>query len=173
MNALRQPRRAALASLATFALMAACTPTGTPRWAPAGDATPRTTAATTTEPLRAPVAVPAAQSTLVAVALDGADPRHTDHAVRALLTNLIDDGDPPRFNDPQWPIVCAENSSVSLDGQPLTAGERVPAGSFTLAFTLDGACPLGDGGPLLFGSVRLLVVRDDEQGLVPLVLAPR
>lgn len=128
-------------------------------------------------PPRAAVPAPARSArvpadALVAVAQEGADPRYRDRAVRALLINLIDDGDPPRFNDPQWPIVCGEGSTVTLDDRALEGGERVPDGSFTLEFALDGACPLGDGGPLLFGTLRMLVVRDDAQGLVPVVLAP-
>lgn len=110
---------------------------------------------------------------LVAVARAGADPSDRERAVRALLTHLIDDGDPPHFNDPQWPIVCGEGSRVTLDGRALEGGERVPEGSFTLQFALDGACPLGAGGPLLFGTLRMRVVRDEAQGLVPVVLAPR
>jgi hypothetical protein len=108
---------------------------------------------------------------LVLVALDGADRRLHEKAFQALLTNLIDDGDPPRFNDPHWPILCAEATQVLLDGAPVEEGQRVPDGSFMLDWTLDGACPLGDGGPLLYGRARMLVLHDDEDGLVPLLLA--
>ncbi|MDZ7653621.1 MAG: hypothetical protein U5L03_14255 [Burkholderiaceae bacterium] len=69
--------------------------------------------------------------------------------------------------------MCAEATEVRLDGEPVEEGQRVPDGSFTLDWTLDGACPLGDGGPLLYGQVRMLVLRDDEQGLVPVQLSPR
>jgi len=107
---------------------------------------------------------------LLLVALDGADRALREKAVRALLTNLIDDGEPPRFVDPHWPIVCAEATQVLVNGEPVEEGQRVPDGSFTLDWTLDGACPLGDGGPLLYGRARMLVLRDDEDGLVPLLL---
>jgi hypothetical protein len=106
------------------------------------------------------------------VALDGTDRRLHHAAVRALLTNLIDDGDPPRFADPNWPIVCAEATQVLLDGEPVKEGQLVPDGSFILDWTLDGACPLGDGGPLLYGRARMLVLREDETGMVPLLLGP-
>jgi len=92
-------------------------------------------------------------------------------ATHALLTSLIDsEADEPRFADPQWPIVCAERTTVLLRGQPVREGERLPAASFVLDWSLDGACPLGPDGPLLFGPLQMLVLRDDAQGLVPLVL---
>jgi hypothetical protein len=108
---------------------------------------------------------------LVLVAGNTADHGLMQQAVRALLTNLIDDGDPPRFNDPHWPVLCAEATQVLLDDGPVEEGRRVPDGSFTLDWTLDGACPLGSGGPLLYGRARMLVLRDDDEGLVPLLLA--
>jgi hypothetical protein len=162
MNATTMQRRWAPAALAALAVgLAGCEPDPPQRAAPAAHAqTTRTIAPTR----------PVDQG-LVLVALDGADRALHDRAVRALLTNLIDDGDPPRFNDPHWPIVCAEATQVLLDGAPVAEGQRVPEGSFTLDWTLDGACPLGDGGPLLYGHARMLVLRDDESGLVPLLLA--
>lgn len=94
-------------------------------------------------------------------------------AVNALLVNLLDDGDPTRFADPQWSVVCAQQSSVQLGGMPVRAGEPVPAGSFELDWTLHDACPLGPDGPRLFGRLRMLVVRDDAHGLVPVVIEAR
>jgi hypothetical protein len=162
MNATTMQRRWAAAALAAFALgLAGCEHEPTYRATPAARA-------------QAPPAAAPARPTdqgLVLVALDGADRRLHDKAVRALLTNLIDDGDPPRFYDPHWPILCAETTQVLLDGAPVEEGQRMPEGSFTLDWTLDGACPLGDGGPLLYGRARMLVLRDDEAGLVPLLLA--
>jgi hypothetical protein len=162
MNAKTMQRRWGLVALLALALgLAGCEPEPMQRAAPAARAQ------------GAPAAAPTRPSDqgLVLVTLDGADHGLHKKAVRALLTNLIDDGDPPRFNDPHWPIVCAEATQVLVDGEPVEEGQRVPDGSFTLDWTLDGACPLGDGGPLLYGHARMLVLRDDEAGLVPLLLA--
>ena len=71
------------------------------------------------------------------------------------------------------PAVCGEGSEVRVDGAPLRRGASLPAASFTLDLVLDGACPLGADRPRLTGTVRLLVVRDDEAGLVPIVQATR
>lgn len=94
-------------------------------------------------------------------------------AVNALLVNLLDDGDPTKFADPHWAVVCAQQSSVQLGGVPLRMGDLVPAGSFELDWTLHDACPLGPDGPRLFGRLRMLVVRDDAHGLVPVVIEAR
>ena len=92
-------------------------------------------------------------------------------AVQALLTNLLDDADPPRFADPDQPLVCGSGSTVHVDGAPLEPGAELPAASFTLELQLAGACPLGIAGPRLSGPMTMVVVRDDEAGLVPVVLA--
>jgi hypothetical protein len=118
-------------------------------------------------------AAPTGEREPMPVALNQGDPRLQHASLRALLHNLLDDGDPPRFKDPQWPIVCGEQSTVTLDGRTLAGGEPVPDQDFMLDFALDGACPLGDGGPLLYGRLRMLVVHDDIDGLVPLALMPR
>jgi hypothetical protein len=91
----------------------------------------------------------------------------------ALLNNLLDDGDPPRFVDPRSPTVCGEQTSVLLRGAPVRAGDEVPAGAFELDWTLQGACPLGPDGPRLHGRLRMLVVRDDDNGLAPVVVDAR
>lgn len=92
-------------------------------------------------------------------------------ATRGLLTNLIDhDAAELRFADPQWYVVCGERTAVRLRGRQVAEGEPLPAGSFMLDWSLDGACPLGPDGPLLFGPLQMLVLRDDEHGLVPLVV---
>ena len=91
-------------------------------------------------------------------------------AVQALVTNLLDDADPPRFADTDQPLVCGEGSIVYVNGVPLEPGAVVPAASFMLDFQLSGACPLGIAGPRLSGPVQMVVVRDDEHGLVPVVL---
>ena len=62
-------------------------------------------------------------------------------AVQALLTNLIDDADPPRFADTDQPLVCGQGSTVHVNGAPLEPGAVIPAASFTLDFQLAGACP--------------------------------
>ena len=94
-------------------------------------------------------------------------------SMMALLNNLLDDGDPPRFVDPRSPTVCGEQTSVLLRGAPVRAGDEVPAGSFELDWTLQGACPLGPDGPRLHGRLRMLVVRDDDNGLAPVVVDAR
>ena len=94
-------------------------------------------------------------------------------SMMALLNNLLDDGDPPRFVDPRSPTVCGEQTSVLLHGVPVRAGDEVPAGAFELDWTLQGACPLGPDGPRLHGKLRMLVVRDDSAGLAPVPVAAR
>lgn len=167
MKAPTKPRRRDAATLAALALgLAGCEPAPMQRPAPAAYAQ-----AAPAQAAHAALPPRPSHHGLVLVALDGADRSLQDKAVRALLTNLIDDGDPPRFNDPHWPILCAEATQVLLDGAPVEEGQRVPDGSFTLDWTLDGACPLGDGGPLLYGRARMLVLHDDDEGRVPLLLA--
>ena len=91
-------------------------------------------------------------------------------ALDALLTNLLDDAEPPRFADISQPLVCGDGSTVLVNGKPLAVGADLPAASFTLDFQLSGACPLGIAGPRLSGPVQMVVVRDDDAGLVPVVL---
>lgn len=154
-----------LISVVSVTSLSGCAPSSVPSSAPV-DAPRRASAEATNAPR--PI-----DHGLTLVALDDAGPRLQQVSLRALLYNLIDDGDPPRFNDPQWPVVCGEQSSVRLDGRALEGGERVPDHDFTLDFRLDGACPLGEGGPLLFGRLHMLVVHDDVDGLVPVVLPSR
>jgi hypothetical protein len=91
-------------------------------------------------------------------------------ALDALLVNLLDDAEPPRFADVAQPLVCGDGSTVLVNGKPLEAGAELPVASFTLDFQLAGACPLGIAGPRLSGPVTMVVVRDDDAGLVPVVL---
>jgi hypothetical protein len=94
-----------------------------------------------------------------------------DMAVHALLATLIDDADLPHFTtEPDTPLFCAEATSVRVNGAPLEPGAEVPLAAFTLDFDLFGACPLGLAGPRLTGSLQMLVVHDDEEGLAPVVL---
>ena len=90
--------------------------------------------------------------------------------VHALFTNLLDDDEPPRWAEPDSPVTCSDGTDVRVDGAPLRPGARLPATDFTIDLRLDGACPLGHDGPRLWGAVRLLVVRDDDAGLVSVVL---
>lgn len=92
-----------------------------------------------------------------------------EHAVRALLINLLDDSDLPRWNNPVQPLLCGEESAVWVDGAPLVVGVEAPLASFVLEFQLDGACPLGPQGPQLWGRITLVVLRDDDAGWVPLL----
>lgn len=116
-----------------------------------------------------------------APAAPSAGPRHPSvpdetqqRAIGALLIHLIDE-EPPllRWRDPQLPIVCGEGTSVRVNGQPVVEGDEVPVTSFTLDWQLAVACPLGANGPILSGPLQMIVVRDDEFGLVPLVRPAR
>ena len=63
-------------------------------------------------------------------------------ALNALLVPLLDDTSPPHWAPPMVVTPCTETASVTLDGRPLVAGERVPAGPFTLRWQLADCAPL-------------------------------
>lgn len=97
-------------------------------------------------------------------------PPHDPRAVAALLINLTDDEFPvPRWNDPGLPLVCGLGTRGWVDDAPLVPGELMPMASFKLELILDSACPMSPDGPRLSGRLSMVVVRDDELGLVPLV----
>jgi hypothetical protein len=95
--------------------------------------------------------------------------RIEDAAARALLTNALSDDEPPRWNALEHPLLCTAGSTVTVDGTPLQPGAAVPLGSFRLDWQLNGACPLGPDGPHLYGALSMIVMRDDEFGLIPLI----
>jgi hypothetical protein len=118
------------------------------------------------QPAAPPAPLSAAQPLDVAGAVSHALGRH---AVNALVIPLLDDAEPPRFTQVALPLMCARDGDVSLDGAPLAEGAVAPAGSFTLRWRLDDACPFGPEGPLLRGEVDVLVLRDDAAGLQAVV----
>ena len=97
------------------------------------------------------------------------DAAHRKHAVQALLTNLLDDAELPAFSVVDPALVCGEDSTVHVDGRPVESFVRAPLSSFTLDWQLAGMCPLGPDGPRLWGALRMIVVRDDDEGIVPVV----
>ena len=119
-------------------------------------------------------------ATVEATALrPGADPelvrleaKRLRWATHALLNNLVDDDQQPRWTDLAQHVVCGAGQQVLVNGEPLRIGDRLPAASFQLEFRLDNACPLGADGPRLSGLVQMVVLRDDEEGIVPLIVAP-
>lgn len=163
-------RRAAWVAAAAACALVACAPVAPRGGAPAVVlASPLSSASSDAD------ASPRTARNMAPALLDHPGPRADAEraAVRALLLNLVDDAEPPRFADPQWSVVCGERSRVWLGTREVLEGEPVPAGSFVLDWALDGACPLGPDGPLLDGALRMLVVREDERGFVPVVLARR
>lgn len=87
------------------------------------------------------------------------------HAVAAFVQPFIDDSDPPRFTTTLRPLLCANHSSMSMDGRQIVDGDPVPLGAFTLQWDMDLYCPFGVAGPLLSGRVEVVVFRDDTHGL--------
>jgi hypothetical protein len=154
-------RIAALTGLAALLLVAAgCKQTVSIPAHPTAEAKPRTAEAK-----------PRTAASFVSTAQREVERQHM--AVHALLATLIDsEGDTPHFTiEPDSPLICAEASTVRVNGAPLEPGAEVPLSAFLLDFELYGACPLGPSGPRLDGPLEMLVVHDDEFGLEPVVIA--
>lgn len=83
-------------------------------------------------------------------------------ALNALLVPLLDDAVPRRWTDVAIAFDCEPGTSVLVDGQPLVAGQVVPATAFTLRWDMHRCAPLGQGSVVLSGSVELLVFHEDE-----------
>ncbi|MCA3223228.1 MAG: hypothetical protein ING40_11130 [Burkholderiales bacterium] len=91
------------------------------------------------------------------------------HAFSALVVPVLDDGDITRFADVALAPVCGDTTEVRVDGRPVVPGAAVPAGAFTLQWTLGLFCPFGVDGPTLDGRADVLVFRDDQYGMQALV----
>ncbi len=120
---------------------------------------PRTTAAPSKE---APLAV-----------ADGITSILGRYAVNLLVLTLLDDADLPRFTMAAMPLMCGDDSGVSIDGHRVVDGVEAPLGSFVLQWRLRGYCPYGAAGPLLDGDIDVMVLRDDDLGLQAIVVPPR
>jgi hypothetical protein len=91
-------------------------------------------------------------------------------AFSAFVVPVLDDGDSTRFVDPRIAPLCGEDTEVEVNGQPLQAGTPVPAGAFTLDWTMQMFCPFGPDQVALDGRTRVLVFRDDEHGMEAIVM---
>lgn len=92
-------------------------------------------------------------------------PRLQTFAVNAFVVPVLDDSDEPRFTDLHRTTLCAEQTEVKVNGQPVIAGDLVPPGAFVLHWDLALYCPFGSAGPQVDGRIEVLVFRDDEAGL--------
>lgn len=91
------------------------------------------------------------------------------HGVAVFVHPFIDDSDPPRFTTVLRPLLCADHSTLSMNGRAIADDEPVPAGEFTLQWDMDMFCPFGVAGPLVSGRIEVVVVRDDTHGLDAIV----
>jgi len=80
-------------------------------------------------------------------------------ALNALLVTLIDDDEPPRWSDVALIHICGPATHVEVDGRPLVHGSRIPAGAFTVRWTMDQCTALEAFE--LHGAVELLVFHED------------
>jgi len=80
-------------------------------------------------------------------------------ALNALLVTLIDDDEPPRWSDVALNHICGPATHVEVDGLPLVHGSRLPAGAFTVRWSMDHCTALEAFE--LQGRVDLLVFHED------------
>ena len=80
-------------------------------------------------------------------------------ALNALLVTLIDDDEPPRWSDAALDHICGPATHVEVDGLPLVHGSRLPAGAFTVRWSMDQCTALEAFE--LRGVVDLLVFHED------------
>jgi hypothetical protein len=78
-------------------------------------------------------------------------------ALNALLVPLLDDSSPLRWAPATDLTPCIETGSVSLDGKPLRAGERVPSDRFVLRWQLAHCAPLGEASFSLRGKLTMQI----------------
>ena len=80
-------------------------------------------------------------------------------ALNALLVTLIDDDEPPRWSDVALNHICGPATRVEVDGLPLVHGSTLPAGAFTVRWSMDQCTALEAFE--LEGTVELLVFHED------------
>ena len=93
-------------------------------------------------------------------------------ALNALLVPLIDDDEPPRWTDVAIDFNCGPGTRVWVDGEPLVAGNQIPAKAFTVRWNMDYCTPTGLQSVALSGGVELLVFHEDD-GLSAVVMPER
>lgn len=85
-----------------------------------------------------------------------------EHIFFAYFSALVDDSAIPlRWRDPATVLRCGPESAVSVNGEPLHAGDLVPQQPFLLAWHADHCTGPGTGAPSLDGDVTLTVYRED------------
>ena len=90
----------------------------------------------------------------------GTDPSR--FMLNALLVPALDiDALPLRWVDPRAASLCGPNTTVRINGAPLSAGALVPNAPFELEWHANGCRPFGKAGPRFDGSVKLAVFRED------------
>jgi len=100
---------------------------------------------------REPAAAPAVDAAVTA--------EFSRFALNALLVTLIDDDEPPRWSDAALDHICGPATHVEVDGLPLVHGSRLPAGAFTVRWSMDQCTALEAFE--LQGGVELLVFHED------------
>lgn len=80
-------------------------------------------------------------------------------ALNALLVTLLEDDEPPRWSDVALSHICGPATRVEVNGQPLAHGSAVPAGAFTVRWSMDQCTALEAFE--LQGVVELLVFHED------------
>jgi hypothetical protein len=80
-------------------------------------------------------------------------------ALNALLVTLIDDDEPPRWSDVAVNHICGPATHIEVNGLPLVHASRLPAGAFTVRWSMDQCTALEAFE--LQGRVELLVFHED------------
>ena len=83
-------------------------------------------------------------------------------ALNQLLLPLLEPDDPPLWRDPALALACGGHYKITVDGQEIPVGHRLPARSFVLRWT--GTWPGGIGNDIyeMTGEVVLLVFHDGD-----------
>ncbi len=79
-------------------------------------------------------------------------------ALNALLVPLLDDANPPQWNDAALGHICEGATSVLIDGEPMVTGKAIPTKGFSVRWQMDRCAPLGPQAGVLSGRVELLVM---------------
>lgn len=82
-------------------------------------------------------------------------------ALNALLLPLLDDSDPPRWDDVAVAFACGPGTSILVDGKPMVPGTPIPPKTFTVRWVMDECSPFGRESVELTGGVELVVTRGD------------